>query len=210
MQLILLGSPGAGKGTQAQALAQKLGVPHVSTGNILRKEISDGSELGKKVGKTIAEGLLVSDEIIIEILSERIQRDDCSEGFILDGFPRTEKQAKTLDELLAKLNRPINYAVNLEVPFQEILKRITGRRTCMKCASVVHLQNHSSDACPKCGGQLIQRDDDSEESVRIRLDVYEKQTKPLTDYYKTKKILKNVRGTGTPQEVMERVLKAIS
>ncbi len=210
MQLILLGSPGAGKGTQAQALSQKLSLPHVSTGNMLRNEIAHASALGKKVEALMAKGHLVSDELMIEILTARIIRPDCEKGFILDGFPRTVVQAEKLDELLHKLKKQITAAINIEVPLDEVGGPVTGRRTCIKCHSAVHASSHYSTKCPKCGGELIQRDDDKETAVRVRLEVYEKQTKPLVEYYTRKKLLKRVDGVGAPDDVLERLLKEIN
>lgn len=209
MQVILMGPPGSGKGTQADVLSKKLGLPHLSTGNMLRREIAEKTPLGFKVEEIMGKGLLVPDDVVLEILAKKLASPECSQGYLLDGFPRNVAQAEMLDALLAKTRKKIDAVVNLEVTRDEVVRRLSGRRTCMACGTVTHVSTTASNACFKCGGQLIQRQDDSIESVTTRLDVYEKQTKPLIQYYAQRKLLKNVTAMGTPQEITLRVLSAL-
>ncbi|HUX98255.1 MAG TPA: adenylate kinase [Candidatus Deferrimicrobium sp.] len=203
MKLILLGPPGAGKGTQATYIKEKYGIPQISTGDILRKAVKDGTDVGKKAQSYMNEGKLVPDDIIIAIMKARINAPDCSKGYILDGFPRTLNQAEKL-ETIAKIDLVINIAVSIEA----LLDRLTGRRSCPKCGAVYHIKFNpppTKGKCGKCGSELYQRDDDKEETVRKRLETYTAQTEPLIKYYSGKKLLKNVNGKKKPEEVFKEI-----
>lgn len=205
MQMILLGPPGAGKGTQAEALVQKLGIPHISTGDMFRKAIKEGTALGTKAKEYMDQGKLVPDEVTIGIVRERIKQEDCKQGFLLDGFPRTVFQAEALDEMLKDMEIALDAVINIEVEAEKLIDRLTGRRVCKACGATFHLIfNPPSEEgkCDKCGEVLFQRVDDSEETVVNRLNVYEKQTAPLIDYYDQKKILKTING----DQPIDRVL----
>ena len=191
MNLILLGAPGAGKGTQAEVICNTLHIPAISTGNILREAIKNQTALGLEAKTYMDGGKLVPDEIVINILRERISRDDCKNGFILDGFPRTSAQAVALDAELSKMDRPLTAALLIDVEPEVIVKRLTSRRMCKECG---YIGTAADATCPKCGGEMYQRDDDNETTVRNRLDVYAKSTSPLIDYYKGKGLLKSVDG----------------
>ena len=203
MKLILLGAPGAGKGSQAKKIAADYGVAHISTGDALRANIKNGTELGKFAKSYIDKGELVPDEVVVGIVADRIKQDDCKKGFLLDGFPRTVAQA----DALAKLT-DIDVVVDIEVDFAVITGRISGRRMC-KCGETYHISTYKSDVCAKCGEKLYQRDDDNEETVKSRLDVYAKQTAPLIDYYKKAGKLVEVDGNRTIDEVYEDVKKVL-
>ena len=191
MNIVLLGAPGAGKGTQAAKLVEEFATPHISTGDILRAAVKNQTELGKKAKGYMDAGDLVPDSLIIDLMDERLREPDCEKGFILDGFPRTTAQAVALDDMLARLERPLNAALLVDVDPEVIIKRLTERRCCKECGYI----GPAADApCPKCGGEMYQRDDDNETTVRNRLDVYAKSTSPLIDYYKGKGLLKSVDG----------------
>ncbi len=212
MNLILLGAPGAGKGTQAKLIVEKYGIPQISTGDMLREAVAKGTELGKKAKEYMDKGELVPDEIVIGIVKERLQQPDCEKGFILDGFPRTLKQAEELDKMLEELGKKIDAVINVSVPEEEVVKRIVNRRTCKNCGAVYHLIYNppkEEGKCDKCGGELYQRDDDKEETVRARYKVYKEQTEPLIEYYSKKGLLYNVDGTKSIEEVFEEIQKIL-
>lgn len=198
MKIIMLGAPGAGKGTQAKQIAKEYGIPHISTGDIFRANIKEGTELGKKAQEYMDQGLLVPDELVCDLVVDRIQKDDCEKGFILDGFPRTIPQADALDQALAKHGEAIEYAIDVEVPDENIIRRMAGRRSCKDCGAIFHVEYNppkKEDCCDVCGGELVLRDDDKEETVKKRLEVYHDQTAPLIDHYKTAGSLYEVDGT---------------
>lgn len=203
MRLIFLGAPGAGKGTQAKRISEKYNLPHISTGDILRKNIKEGTDLGVQAKSFIDKGLLVPDEVVINIVKDRLQQYDCQNGYILDGFPRTVAQAEALDKV-AQIDAVINIAVDPAL----IVDRITGRRMCA-CGESYHISMGIGETCPKCGAKLYQRDDDKEETVKSRMKVYEEQTAPLIDYYTSKGIIKDVDGGKVLNEVFEQISKVI-
>lgn len=203
MKLILLGAPGAGKGTQATRISDKYGLPHISTGDILRKNIKEGTELGIEAKSYIDAGQLVPDEVVIDIVKDRLQQADCKKGYILDGFPRTVAQAEALDKV-AEIDAVINIAVDPAL----IVDRITGRRMCA-CGESYHISMGIGETCPKCGSKLYQRDDDKEETVKARMQVYENQTAPLIDYYTAKDLVIDVDGGKPLNEVFEQISKVI-
>lgn len=209
MRIIMLGAPGAGKGTQAKKIAAKYGIPHISTGDIFRANIKNGTELGKKAKTYMDQGLLVPDELTCDLVVDRIKQDDCKNGFILDGFPRTIPQAEVLDKALAELGESIDYAIDVDVPDENIVKRMSGRRACVSCGAtyhVVHVPPKKEGICDRCGSELILRDDDKPETVKNRLDVYHKQTQPLIDFYTKKGVLKTVDGTVDMQDVFKAIV----
>lgn len=191
MNIVLLGAPGAGKGTQAAKLVEEFATPHISTGDILRAAVKNQTELGKKAKGYMDAGDLVPDSLIIDLMDERLRESDCEKGFILDGFPRTTAQAVALDDMLVRLERPLDAALLVDVDPEVIIKRLTERRCCKECG---YIGTAADATCPKCGGEMYQRDDDNEATVRNRLDVYAKSTSPLIDYYKGKGLLKSVDG----------------
>lgn len=206
LRLILLGPPGAGKGTQAEKLAEELEVPHISTGDILRQAVAEGTELGLEAKKVMEAGELVSDEIMLGIIRERLARDDARRGYILDGYPRTLPQARSLQSLMDGRSEPPVVIANIDVDREELVRRISGRRSCPNCKAVfnVHAQPpKKSDVCDACGQKLTQRADDEEATVRQRLAVYDRQTRPLLDYYGDR--VTPIDGQGTPQEVFDRL-----
>ena len=208
MKIIMLGAPGAGKGTQAKMIAEKYNIPHISTGDIFRANIKNGTELGKKAKTFMDQGLLVPDELVVELVADRIQQDDCKNGFVLDGFPRTIPQAEALDAALAKINEKMDYAIDVDVPDENIITRMSGRRACLNCGATYHIVSIPTKVegiCDRCGSPVVLRDDDKPETVKKRLEVYHEQTQPLIDYYKKKDILKTVNGV----QPMEDVFKAI-
>lgn len=208
MRLVLLGAPGAGKGTQAKKLIDKYGIPQISTGDILRKAVADGTSLGKEAKSYMDSGGLVPDSVVIGMVKERLSQDDCKKGYILDGFPRNTAQAEALDKVLAEMNAPITIALSVDVDKNDLMKRLTGRRTCRGCQQMfnVHFSAPKKEGvCDKCGGELYQRDDDKEETIKNRLDVYDKATAPLIDYYGKKKILKSVMGVGSIDDIFKKV-----
>lgn len=212
MKIIMLGAPGAGKGTQAKRIAAKYGVPHISTGDIFRANIKNGTELGKKAKVYMDQGLLVPDELVVDLIMDRFQEPDCVKGYVLDGFPRTIPQAKALDDALAKNNDAVEYAIDVDVPDENIVTRMSGRRACVGCGATYHLVTippKKEGICDTCGGELILRDDDKPETVQKRLTVYHEQTQPLIDYYKGKGVLKTVDGTKTPEEAFDEIVAII-
>jgi len=208
MRLILLGPPGAGKGTQAKRLIERYGIPQISTGDILRAAVRDGTDLGRKAKQYMDAGKLVPDEVVIGIIEERLQQPDCAKGFILDGFPRTVAQADALNRVLANLGQAIDHVVSIEVPDEELVERLTGRRTCRGCGAMYHVKFSPPKAqgvCDKCGGELYQRDDDREETIRARLKVYHEQTAPLVEYYEKAGLLRRIPGQGSVDEIYARI-----
>ncbi len=211
MKIIMLGAPGAGKGTQAKQIADKYQIPHISTGDIFRANIKEGTELGTKAKTYMDQGLLVPDELVVELVADRIVKDDCKNGFVLDGFPRTIPQAEALDEALAKIGEKMDYAVDVDVPDENIINRMGGRRACVNCGSTYHIVNIPTKVegiCDKCGKEVILRDDDKPETVQKRLHVYHEQTQPLIDYYKNQGILRSVDGTRPMDTVFADILGA--
>ena len=209
MKIIMLGAPGAGKGTQAQMIAEKYNIPHISTGDIFRANIKNGTELGKKAKEVIDKGQLVPDELTVELLLDRVANDDCKNGYVLDGFPRTIPQADVLDSELTKLGDKVDYAINVDVPDENIVRRMSGRRACLKCGATYHIEHippKTEGICDKCGSELVQREDDKPETVQNRLSVYHEQTQPLIEYYDKKNILKTVNGTKDMQEVFSDII----
>ena len=209
MKIIMLGAPGAGKGTQAKKIAEKYSIPHISTGDIFRANIKNGTELGKKAKTYMDQGLLVPDELVVDLVVDRVAQDDAKNGYVLDGFPRTIPQAKALDEALAKLGEKVDYAINVEVPDENIIRRMSGRRACVSCGAtyhLVHIPPKKDGICDTCGSELILRDDDKPETVKKRLDVYHEQTQPLIDYYKESGILKEVDGTVDMADVFSAIV----
>ncbi len=212
MKIIMLGAPGAGKGTQAKKIASKYGIPHISTGDIFRANIKNGTELGKKAKVFMDQGLLVPDELVVDLIMDRFQEADCQNGYVLDGFPRTIPQAKALDDALAKNNDAMEYAIDVDVPDENIINRMSGRRACVGCGGTYHLVTippKTEGICDTCGGELILREDDKPETVQNRLKVYHDQTQPLIDYYQGKGILKTVDGTKSPEAVLEDIISII-
>ena len=209
MKIIMLGAPGAGKGTQAKMIAEKYGIPHISTGDIFRYNIKNGTELGKEAKKYMDQGLLVPDELTVKILLDRVAQDDCKNGYVLDGFPRTIPQAEVLEESLTKLGDRIDYAINVEVPDENIVKRMGGRRACVNCGATYHIEHvppKKEGICDNCGSELILRDDDKPETVKNRLSVYHKQTQPLIDFYNGKGVLRTVDGTVDMKDVFNAIV----
>ncbi|MFP3946024.1 MAG: adenylate kinase [Archaeoglobaceae archaeon] len=212
MNLILLGAPGAGKGTQAKAIVDKHGIPQISTGDMLREAVNKGTDLGKKAKEYMDKGELLPDEIVIGIVKERLKQDDAQKGFILDGFPRTIKQAEELDKILSELNMKLDAVINVSVPEEEVVKRIVNRRSCKNCGAVYHLiykPPKEEGKCDYCGGELYQRDDDKEETVRDRYNVYRQQTEPLIEYYSKQGLVENVDGTKNIDEVTKDVMDIV-
>jgi adenylate kinase len=213
MKIIMLGAPGAGKGTQAKMIADKFNIPHISTGDIFRANIKNGTELGKKAKEYMDKGQLVPDELTVEILLDRVASDDCKNGYVLDGFPRTIPQADVLDKELTKLGDKVDFAINVDVPDENIVRRMSGRRACLKCGATYHIEHippKQEGICDKCGSELVQRDDDKPETVQNRLSVYHEQTQPLIDYYDKKNILKSVDGTKDMQEVFSDIVNILN
>ena len=208
MKIIMLGAPGAGKGTQAKMIADKYGVPHISTGDIFRANIKNGTELGMEAKKYMDQGLLVPDELTVRILLDRVAQDDCKNGYVLDGFPRTIPQAEVLDSELTKLGDHIDYAINVDVPDENIVKRMSGRRACLTCGATYHIEHvppKKEGIRDVCGSELVLRDDDKPETVKNRLNVYHEQTQPLIDFYTEKGVLKTVDGTVPMEEVFAAI-----
>jgi len=197
MKIIMLGAPGAGKGTQAKMLAEKYDIPHISTGDIFRVNIKNGTELGQKAKAYMDKGLLVPDELVVDLVVDRLKQEDCKKGYILDGFPRTIPQAESLDAALSEIGDKIDCAVNVEAPDENIIKRLSGRRACVKCGGTYHIVNIPTKVegiCDKCGGELTLREDDKPETVQKRLAVYHEQTQPLIEYYNNQNVLFEVNG----------------
>ena len=209
MKVVMLGAPGAGKGTQAEMIADKYNVPHVSTGDIFRANIKEGTELGKEAQAYMNKGLLVPDELTVKILLDRVAKDDCKNGYVLDGFPRTIAQAETLDKALHELGDAIDFAINVDVPDENIVSRMSGRRACVDCGAtyhIVHIPPKAEGICDKCGKELILRDDDRPETISRRLDVYHEQTQPLIEFYDRKGVLKTIDGTVDMKEVFAAIV----
>ena len=198
MKIIMLGAPGAGKGTQAKMIAEKYGLPHISTGDIFRANIKNGTELGKEAKEYMDKGLLVPDELTVRLLLDRVAQDDCKNGYVLDGFPRTIPQAEVLDEKLSELGEKVDYAINVDVPDENIVNRMSGRRACLNCGATYHIVSippKKEGICDVCASALVLRDDDRPETVQNRLKVYHEQTQPLIDFYEKKGVLRSVDGT---------------
>jgi adenylate kinase len=211
-RVVLLGAPGAGKGTQAKMLIDKFKIPQISTGDILRKAVADGTPLGKEAKVIMDSGGLVSDKIVLGLVEERLKQPDCKNGFILDGFPRNTVQAEALDKILTGASMPLTVALNIDVDLNDLLKRLTGRRTCKSCQQMYNIYfspSKKEGLCDKCGGALFQRDDDKEATIKKRLDVYQQQTAPLIDYYSKKKIMKTVVGVGSIEDIFKKAVAAI-
>lgn len=212
MKIIMLGAPGAGKGTQAKMIADKYGIPHISTGDIFRANIKEGTELGQKAKTYMDQGLLVPDELVVDLVVDRVGKEDCANGYVLDGFPRTIPQAESLDAALDKLGEKIDFALNVEVPDENIVNRMSGRRACVSCGAtyhIVHIPTKVEGICDRCGSELILRDDDKPETVQKRLGVYHEQTQPLIDYYKAKEVLVEVDGTKDMQDVFTDIVNIL-
>jgi adenylate kinase len=212
MRLVLLGAPGAGKGTQAKKLIEKYGMPQISTGDLLRAAVSAGTPLGKEAKTVMDKGELVPDRIVLGMVEERLKQDDCKNGYILDGFPRNTAQAEALDKMLAALNMSLSAALSVDVPFDDLMKRLTGRRTCKACGQMYNMYFKppaKEGTCDKCSGELFQRDDDKEATIKKRLEVYNAQTAPLIDYYGKKGILKAVSGTGNIDDIFKKVCEVL-
>lgn len=212
MRLVLLGPPGAGKGTQASAIVKKYSIPHISTGDIFRANIKNGTELGKQVEAYMNKGLLVPDELVVSIVKDRLTEEDCKDGFLLDGFPRTVNQAEALDKELKDMELKLDKVINIEVGKEILIERAIGRRICKSCGATFHVKfspPKEENICDKCGGELYQRDDDTVETVEKRIEVYHEQTKPLIDYYDKKDLLLNVDGTKSIEEVFNDVVAAL-
>ena len=212
MKIIMLGAPGAGKGTQAKKIAAKYDIPHISTGDIFRANIKNGTELGNKAKTYMDQGLLVPDELVVDLVVDRVQQDDCKNGYVLDGFPRTIPQAEALDKALAEFGDKIDYAIDVNVPDENIVKRMGGRRACVGCGATYHLvyaPTKTEGICDVCGKELILRDDDKPETVQKRLNVYHEQTQPLIDYYTGQGVLKTVDGTKNLDEVFGDIVKIL-
>lgn len=213
MKIVMLGAPGAGKGTQAKMIADRYGIAHVSTGDIFRANIKNGTELGMEAKKYMDQGLLVPDELTVRILLDRVAGKDCEAGYVLDGFPRNIPQAQVLEEALAKLGDRIDYAIDVDVPDENIIKRMGGRRACVSCGATYHLEYvppKKEGVCDECGQELILREDDRPDTVQKRLSVYHEQTQPLIEFYKEKGVLKVVDGTKDMQEVFEAITKILA
>ena len=209
MKIIMLGAPGAGKGTQAKQIADKYSIPHISTGDIFRANIKNGTELGKKAKEYMDQGLLVPDELTCDLVMDRIQQEDCVNGFVLDGFPRTIPQAEALTAALDNINQKMDFAVDVDVPDENIVNRMSGRRACLNCGATYHIVSIPTKVegiCDRCGNEVVLRDDDKPETVQKRLAVYHDQTRPLINYYDAHGILKSVDGTQTMNKVFEDII----
>lgn len=213
MRLVLLGPPGAGKGTQARLLAVKGGVPHVSAGDLLRQAVADGSELGRAAKSIMEQGALVPDGVVIGVIEARLRRPDCAGGYILDGFPRTLPQAEALSGVLTALQAPLDRVISVEAPEDDLVRRLAGRRVCRACGSMFHADTKPPmrvGVCDQCGGPLLLRDDDKEETIRHRLQVYREQTEPLIAYYDTLGVLTRIDGRGAIEEIAQRIDQALA
>ena len=209
MKIIMLGAPGAGKGTQAKMIAEKYNIPHISTGDIFRANIKNGTELGKKAKSYMDKGQLVPDELTLDLIMDRFKEDDCKNGYVLDGFPRTIPQAEALDTALKANGEKVDFAIDVDVPDENIVKRMGGRRACVNCGATYHIVYSPTKVegkCDKCGEELIVRDDDKPETVLRRLEVYHNQTQPLIDYYNKQGILKTVDGTVDMKDVFKAIV----
>ena len=212
MKIIMLGAPGAGKGTQAKMIADKFSIPHISTGDIFRANIKEGTELGRKAKEYMDQGLLVPDELVVNLVVDRLTWEDAKNGYVLDGYPRTIPQAEALTNALAEKGEKVDFAINIDVPDQNIIDRMGGRRACVSCGATYHIVNippKKEGICDVCGAELILRDDDKPETVKKRLDVYHEQTQPLIDYYKAEGVLKDVDGTVDMKDVFESIVQVL-
>ena len=212
MKIIMLGAPGAGKGTQAKMIAEKCGIPHISTGDIFRANIKNGTELGAKAKEYMDKGLLVPDELVCDLVVDRIQQADCEKGYILDGFPRIIPQAEALENALNAIEQKLDYAIDIDVPDENIINRMSGRRACVGCGATYHVLFNPTKVegkCDVCGESLILRDDDKPETVKKRLDVYHTQTQPLIDFYTERKVLVEVDGTQSMDKVFDDIMKIL-
>lgn len=212
MKIIMLGAPGAGKGTQAKKIAEKYKIPHISTGDIFRANIKNGTELGNKAKTYMDQGLLVPDELVVDLVVDRVKQEDCANGYVLDGFPRTIPQAEALDAALDVIGEKIDYAINVEVPDENIISRMSGRRACVACGAtyhLVHIPPKTEGICDTCGKELILRDDDKPETVEKRLKIYHEQTQPLIDYFTKKNVLVEVDGTVDMADVFAAIVKIL-
>ena len=208
MKIIMLGAPGAGKGTQAKMIAEKYGIPHISTGDIFRANIKEGTPLGMEAKGYMDKGQLVPDELTVKILLDRVAKDDCKDGYVLDGFPRTIPQAEVLDKALTEMGDKVDFAIDVDVPDENIVRRMGGRRACVTCGATYHIEHvppKKEGICDKCGSELILRDDDKPETVQKRLAVYHEQTQPLIEFYTKKNILKTVDGTVDMMDVFKAI-----
>lgn len=213
MRLVLLGPPGVGKGTQASAIVEKYNIPHISTGDIFRSNIKEGTELGKEAKSYMDKGLLVPDELVVSIVKDRLTKEDCSEGFLLDGFPRTLDQADALDKELSKMGIELNKVVNIDAEKDVLIERAIGRRICKSCGATYHVKFNPpkiQGICDIDGGELMQRDDDIEETVATRIGVYNDQTQPLIDYYQRKEIILNIDGTRPIKDIFGEIVESLS
>lgn len=209
MKIIMLGAPGAGKGTQADRICAKYNIPHISTGDIFRANIKNNTELGQKAKQFMDQGLLVPDELVVDLVVDRLKADDCKDGYVFDGFPRTIPQAEALDAALAANGDKVEYAINVEVPDENIINRMAGRRACLTCGATYHIETlkpQVENICDKCGAELVVREDDKPETVKKRLDVYHEQTQPLIDYYKEKSVLHEFDGTKEIAEIFDAIV----
>lgn len=212
MKIIMLGAPGAGKGTHAKKISEKYGIPHISTGDIFRANIKEGTELGKKAKEYMDQGLLVPDELTCDLVMDRIQQEDCKNGFVLDGFPRTIPQAEALDAALTKIGQKMDFAIDVDVPDENIINRMSGRRACLNCGATYHIVSippKKEGVCDTCGNELVLREDDKPETVKKRLDVYHAQTQPLIEYYTKQGILKSVDGTQPMEDVFAAIVTVL-
>jgi len=212
MKIIMLGAPGAGKGTQAKKISKEYAVPHISTGDIFRANIKNETELGKKAKVYMDQGLLVPDELVVDLVVDRVNQEDCSNGYVLDGFPRTIPQAEALDAALAAMGQKVDFAINVDVPDENIVRRMSGRRACVNCGATYHIvyaPTKEENICDSCQGTLILREDDKPETVQKRLNVYHEQTQPLIDYYTAKEILVDVDGTMDIEDVFAAIKKVL-
>lgn len=213
MKIIMLGAPGAGKGTQAKKIASEFNIPHISTGDIFRENIKNQTELGKKAQEYMDKGLLVPDELVLELIMDRFNEPDCKNGYVLDGFPRTIPQAKALDEALEKKNDKIQFAIDVDVPDEVIIRRMAGRRVCPNCGRTYHVETlrpKTEGICDACNTELVLRDDDNPETVKKRLNVYHEQTQPLLDYYKEKGILHSIDGTKSIDDIYNEIVSVLT
>ena len=212
MKIIMLGAPGAGKGTQAKKIAEKYSIPHISTGDIFRANIKNNTELGQKAKTYMDKGELVPDELVVDLIMDRFKEADCANGYVLDGFPRTIPQAEALDKALSANNEAVDFAINVEVPDENIINRMSGRRACVGCGATYHIQFNApkvEGVCDTCGEKLILRDDDKPETVKNRLSVYHEQTQPLIDYYSKKGVLAEVDGTQAMDDVFNAIVNVL-
>lgn len=210
--MVLLGPPGAGKGTQAKLLQEEFAACQISTGDILRQAVAQQTPLGQEAAQYINRGALVPDDVIVNLVAERLKQKDCEKGFILDGFPRTIAQAESLDAILKRMNLSLNGVLSVQVPEQVIIERLAGRRTCKSCGALSHVVFNppkKAGVCDRCGGELFQRDDDREETIAHRLKVYESQTAPLADYYRERGLLRAIDGVGAIDQIRARVNEAL-